>query len=62
MGLACIALARERGFAIGIAHPRPQTMDALEAWLPQAVARGIVLAPISAVIGRRQGVNFAAVP
>jgi polysaccharide deacetylase 2 family uncharacterized protein YibQ len=55
-------LARERGFAIGIAHPRPQTMDALEAWLPQAVARGIVLAPISAVIGRGQGVNFAAAP
>jgi polysaccharide deacetylase 2 family uncharacterized protein YibQ len=56
------ALARERGFAIGIAHPRPETLRALEAWLPQAVARGIVLAPVSAVIGRGQGVNFAAAP
>ena len=54
------ALARERGFAVGIAHPRPQTLHALEVWLPQAVARGIVLAPISAVIGRGQDVNFAA--
>ena len=54
------ALARERGVAVGIAQPRPQTLHALEVWLPQAVARGIVLAPISAVIGRGQDVNFAA--
>ncbi len=53
------ALARERGFAVGIAHPRPETLDALEAWLPLAIERGVVLAPISAVIGRGQDVNFA---
>ena len=52
------ALARARGFAVGIAHPRPQTLIALEAWLPAALARGIVLAPISAVIGRSYDVNL----
>ena len=53
------ALARERGFAVGIAHPRPVTLDVLEAWLPKALARGVVLAPISAIIGRGQDLNFA---
>lgn len=54
------ALARERGFAVGIAHPRPPTLDALEAWLPAAIERGVVLAPISAIIGRGRGMDFAA--
>lgn len=44
------AVARENGFAVGIAHPRPATIDALEAWLPAALERGVVLAPISAII------------
>lgn len=54
------ALARERGFAVGIAHPRPQTLLALEAWLPGIVERGFVLAPISAIVGRGLDVDFAA--
>lgn len=54
------ALARERGFAVGIAHPRPQTLRVLEAWLPAAVARGIVLAPISAVIGLGSNMSMTA--
>ena len=53
------ALARERGFAVGIAHPRPATLDVLEVWLPKALARGVVLAPISAIIGRGLDVNYA---
>jgi polysaccharide deacetylase 2 family uncharacterized protein YibQ len=51
------ALARTRGFAVGIAHPRPVTLDVLEAWLPKALERGVVLAPISAVIGRDPNVD-----
>ena len=48
------ARARELGFAVGIAHPRPRTLDALAAWLPEAVARGVVLVPVSAVVANRQ--------
>ena len=33
-------LARERGAAIAIGHPRTLTLDALEAWIPSAQARG----------------------
>lgn len=54
------ALARKRGFAVGIAHPRPNTLDALEVWLPLALKRGIILAPISAVIGSVFEMNVAA--
>lgn len=54
------ALARKRGFAVGIAHPRPNTLDALEAWLPLALKRGIILAPISAVMGSVFEMNVAA--
>ena len=48
------ALARAQGFAVGIAHPRPRTLDALAAWLPEAVGRGVVLVPVSAVVARSQ--------
>ena len=51
------ALARARGFAVGIAHPRPRTLDALAAWLPEAVGRGVVLVPISAIVARGQGLD-----
>ena len=54
------ALARRRGFAVGIAHPRPQTLLALEAWLPGIVERGFVLAPISAIVGHGLDVDMAA--
>ena len=54
------ALARERGLAVAIAHPRPPTLDALEAWLPEAVARGVVLVPVSAAVARAQGIGLAA--
>ena len=35
------ALARERGLAVGIAHPRPYTLQALRALLPRLQAEGI---------------------
>ncbi len=46
------ALARERGFAVGIGHPRPATLKALEAWLPRLAERGFALVPISAIVAR----------
>lgn len=43
-------LARQRGYAIGIAHPHAMTLEALERWIPEARARGIAFVPISAVL------------
>ncbi|MCB1885473.1 MAG: divergent polysaccharide deacetylase family protein [Geminicoccaceae bacterium] len=40
-------LAQRRGFAVGIAHPRPATLKALASWIPAT---------------RRMGVRFLAVP
>ncbi len=51
------ALARAQGFAVGIAHPRPRTLDALAAWLPEVVGRGVVLVPVSAVVARSLGLD-----
>jgi len=43
-------LARRRGVAIAIGHPQDATLAALAQWLPTLPAKGIALAPISAVI------------
>jgi hypothetical protein len=40
-------LARRHGYALGIGHPRPATLAALEQWLPQLAARGIDLVPLT---------------
>jgi len=45
-------VARERGYAIGIGHPHPGTLDALARWLPTLRARGFELVPISAIVRR----------
>jgi polysaccharide deacetylase 2 family uncharacterized protein YibQ len=44
------AIARRTGAAIAIGHPRDATLDALAVWLPVAVARGIRLVPVSALV------------
>ncbi|MBL6954181.1 MAG: divergent polysaccharide deacetylase family protein [Alphaproteobacteria bacterium] len=44
------ATAREHGHAIAIGHPYPETLDALESWLPGLRDRGLVLVPISALV------------
>lgn len=45
-------IARQAGFAVAIGHPHDVTIAALEAWLPSLVAKGFVLAPISAIVAR----------
>jgi len=49
-------IARERGYAIGIGHPYPSTLAALNAWLPTLQARGIVAVPVSTILRQKLGV------
>jgi len=42
--------ADETGFVIAIGHPRNLTMDALEAWIPDAVSRGYRFVTVSQLV------------
>lgn len=46
-------LARENGFAVGLAHPYPLTFERLAAWFPTLARKGIVLTPVTAVANRQ---------
>lgn len=48
-------LARRKGTAIAIGHPRDTTLAALQRWLPTLPAKGIVLVPVSAIVKQRDG-------
>jgi polysaccharide deacetylase 2 family uncharacterized protein YibQ len=45
-------IALERGVALGISGPSPLSLDRLAVWAPQVGTRGLVLAPVSAVVVR----------
>ena len=45
-------IARRHGRCIAIGHPYPETLDALAAWLAAAQAKGLALAPISALVSQ----------
>ena len=47
------ALARQTGTAVAIGHPHDVTLDAVGPWLSGLAAKGLVLAPISAVVRAR---------
>jgi polysaccharide deacetylase 2 family uncharacterized protein YibQ len=49
------AVARRQGFVVAIGHPHPATIQALAEWLPTVAAKGYVLAPLSAVLRKRNG-------
>jgi polysaccharide deacetylase 2 family uncharacterized protein YibQ len=48
-------LAKAQGFVIAIGHPHDSTLQALTEWLPGVAERGVVLAPITAVLRKRYG-------
>ncbi|SLN54327.1 divergent polysaccharide deacetylase family protein [Oceanibacterium hippocampi] len=43
-------MAEQHGTAIGIGHPHANTLTALAAWLPKAIAEGIRIVPVSALV------------
>ncbi len=43
-------LARRKGYAIAIAHPRDATLKALSTWLREVEGRGFVLVPLTTVV------------
>jgi polysaccharide deacetylase 2 family uncharacterized protein YibQ len=54
------AHAARSGHCIAIGHPRPHTLDALEAWLPTLHGKGFALWPLSATVAWRNGLPLAA--
>lgn len=46
--------ARQNRFAVGIAQPYPVTLDRLARWGPALDAKGIALAPVSAIADRQR--------
>jgi polysaccharide deacetylase 2 family uncharacterized protein YibQ len=44
------SLARRRGLAVAIGHPRDATIEALQEWLEGVRQRGFQLVPISATV------------
>jgi len=48
-------VARKKGNAIAIGHPRDATIEALEKWLPTLEAKGFVLVPVTTVVRARMG-------
>lgn len=43
-------LARARGYAVAIGHPHASTIEALQRWIPQALARGIQFTTLSRLV------------
>jgi polysaccharide deacetylase 2 family uncharacterized protein YibQ len=44
------ALARRRGSAVVIGHPKSDTIKVLQAWLPRVASRGIKIVPMSSLL------------
>jgi polysaccharide deacetylase 2 family uncharacterized protein YibQ len=40
-------MAKEHGWAIGIGHPHPATINALRTWIAEANKQGITIVPLS---------------
>ena len=55
-------VARKQGYAVAIGHPHAVTLTALEDWLAGVEARGLALAPISAIVRHRLSAPRAGAP
>jgi polysaccharide deacetylase 2 family uncharacterized protein YibQ len=44
------ALARRQGVAVAIGHPHAETLAALERWMPEAEAQGLVFVPLHSLL------------
>lgn len=51
------AVARQQGSAVGIGFPYPSTVERLALWATSLPDRGIVLAPLSALVTQAKGPN-----
>ncbi len=50
-------IALRQGQAVAIGHPHDLTLGALERWLPALAERGFTLAPVSALVKRREALR-----
>lgn len=48
-------IAKTRGYAIAIGHPRDGTIEALRAWLPTLSHKGLTLVPLSSIVYQKMG-------
>ncbi len=48
-------IARQKGTAVAIGHPKDNTIAALKAWIPQAKAQGIQIVPLTTIAYTRMG-------
>ena len=48
------AIARQQRYAVGIARPLPVTLDRLMRWAGTLEAKGLALAPVSAIADRQR--------
>ena len=55
-------LARKRGVAIAIGHPRDATIEVLKTWIPEAIDRGLAIVPLSGVMKLRIAAQAAKIP
>lgn len=53
-----LRIARQRGHAVGIAHPYPETLDYLEEALPLLADAGVELVPISSLLSEPEPQQF----
>ncbi len=51
-------VAYNKGYAIAIGHPKPNTIKGLAEWLPTLKSKGIELVPVSAIVMPAQGAHL----